>query len=182
MWSSAAVGIGGHQRSIVSQLAPTSWSKQRRRHGSACARALQLQGWHRHSHHGIHLIGDSSCRSGLPLFCCTHRPIHNPSWRRPERAPPASCWQRRRADHLHILLEFPPKRSVSVLVHAFKGTSNASQEPARRRLSLSRRFFVVADRFHCVGRQQASPFRRGGSALALLLDIRLDDHRALKIW
>jgi putative transposase len=28
------------------------------------------------------------------------------------------------ADHLHILLEYPPKLSVSVLVNAFKGTSS----------------------------------------------------------
>jgi hypothetical protein len=45
------------------------------------------------AHYAIRLIGDSSCRSGLPLICGTHRPIHNPSWRRPaERAPPASRW------------------------------------------------------------------------------------------
>jgi REP element-mobilizing transposase RayT len=37
------------------------------------------------------------------------------------------------ADHLHILLDYPPKLSVSVPVNAFKGTSKpeASQEPAR---------------------------------------------------
>jgi putative transposase len=28
------------------------------------------------------------------------------------------------ADHLHILVEYPPKLSVSVLVNAFKGTSS----------------------------------------------------------
>jgi putative transposase len=28
------------------------------------------------------------------------------------------------ADHLHLLIEYPPKLSVSVLVNAFKGTSS----------------------------------------------------------
>jgi putative transposase len=28
------------------------------------------------------------------------------------------------ADHLHLLVEYPPKLSVSVLVNAFKGTSS----------------------------------------------------------
>jgi putative transposase len=28
------------------------------------------------------------------------------------------------ADHLHLLVEYPPKHSVSVLVNAFKGTSS----------------------------------------------------------
>jgi putative transposase len=28
------------------------------------------------------------------------------------------------ADHLHMLIEYPPKHSISVLVNAFKGTSS----------------------------------------------------------
>jgi len=28
------------------------------------------------------------------------------------------------ADHLHLLVEYPPKHSISVLVNAFKGTSS----------------------------------------------------------
>ena len=28
------------------------------------------------------------------------------------------------ADHLHMLVEYPPKHSISVLVNAFKGTSS----------------------------------------------------------
>ena len=35
------------------------------------------------------------------------------------------------ADHLHLLVEYPPKLSVSVLVNAFKGTSSRRLRQAR---------------------------------------------------
>jgi putative transposase len=35
------------------------------------------------------------------------------------------------ADHLHLLIEHPPKHSVSVLVNAFKGTSSRLLRKAR---------------------------------------------------
>ena len=42
------------------------------------------------------------------------------------------------ADHLHILVEYPPKLSVSVLVNAFKGTS--SRVLRRLRPDIARRY------------------------------------------
>jgi putative transposase len=42
------------------------------------------------------------------------------------------------ADHLHILLEYPPKLSVSVLVHAFKSTS--SRRLRRNRPDIASRY------------------------------------------
>lgn len=36
------------------------------------------------------------------------------------------------ADHLHLLIEYPPKYSVSALVNAFKGTSSRKLRAARR--------------------------------------------------
>jgi REP element-mobilizing transposase RayT len=39
----------------------------------------------------------------------------------------------READHLHILVEYPPKLSVSVLVNAFKATSSRVLCRSRRR-------------------------------------------------
>ena len=35
------------------------------------------------------------------------------------------------ADHLHLLVEYPPKLSVSVMVNAFKGTSSRRLHQAR---------------------------------------------------
>lgn len=35
------------------------------------------------------------------------------------------------ADHVHLLIEYPPKRSVSVLVNALKGTSSRMLRSAR---------------------------------------------------
>jgi len=35
------------------------------------------------------------------------------------------------ADHVHVLVEYPPKLSVSVLVNAFKGTSSRLLRQAR---------------------------------------------------
>jgi putative transposase len=35
------------------------------------------------------------------------------------------------ADHLHMLVEYPPKLSISVLVNAFKGTSSRRLRQAR---------------------------------------------------
>jgi putative transposase len=35
------------------------------------------------------------------------------------------------ADHLHLLVEFPPKLSVSAMVNAFKGTSSRLLQQAR---------------------------------------------------
>ena len=35
------------------------------------------------------------------------------------------------ADHLHLLIEHPPKLSVSALVNAFKGTSSRGPRKAR---------------------------------------------------
>jgi putative transposase len=42
------------------------------------------------------------------------------------------------ADHLHLLLEYPPKYSVSVLVNAFKGTS--SRRLRQLRLDIAARY------------------------------------------
>ena len=36
------------------------------------------------------------------------------------------------ADHIHLLVEYPPKYSVSVLVNALKGTSSRLLRVARR--------------------------------------------------
>ena len=35
------------------------------------------------------------------------------------------------ADHLHMLVEYPPKHSLSVLVNAFKGTSSRRRRKQR---------------------------------------------------
>jgi len=35
------------------------------------------------------------------------------------------------ADHLHLLVEYPPKHSISVLVNAFKGTASRLLRQAR---------------------------------------------------
>src|SRR5215467_4448024 len=42
------------------------------------------------------------------------------------------------ADHLHILVEYPPKLSVSVLVNAFKGTSSRVLRRLRPELAVRR--------------------------------------------
>ncbi|MBO0857540.1 MAG: transposase [Chloracidobacterium sp.] len=36
-------------------------------------------------------------------------------------------------DHLHFLMEYPPKLSVSVMVNAFKGTSRRATSPRTSR-------------------------------------------------
>ena len=35
------------------------------------------------------------------------------------------------ADHLHMLVEYPPKRSISEIINAFKGTSSRCLRQAR---------------------------------------------------
>lgn len=39
------------------------------------------------------------------------------------------------SDHVHVLVEYPPKHSVSVLVNAFKGTSSRLLRQERRDLA-----------------------------------------------
>jgi len=55
------------------------------------------------------------------------------------------------ADHLHILVEYPPKLSVSVLVNAFKGTSSRVLRSAGYRQALSQRRPVVAGLLRGIG-------------------------------
>ena len=45
------------------------------------------------------------------------------------------------ADHLHLLIKYPPKHSLSVLVNAFKGTSSYSC--AKERPDIARRYWRV---------------------------------------
>ena len=79
------------------------------------------------------------------------------------------------ADHLHILVEYPPKLSVSMLVNAFKGTS--SRMPRRNRPDIASRYrdrILWSPAYFAASGRQTGPIFRHMNKLAHIISCIFD--------